>query len=238
MTQEDFISDEKLNALLDNELDDEERTQILALMQKDDEIGTRYKALRRVKESVAAAYLNPPSPPNQNTPHKSWTLRPLKAVAASLVLIFIGSIVGWLGSAQMSTEIFYSVAQVNSGELNNDKVLIHISSMHPQQVTAALQAAEYLLQSSKETDQNIQLEVVANVEGLGVLRLGSPYSERIRQLSTNYNNISFKACGIAKKVAALKEGKVIKLLPQAEDIPAALDQILLRISQGWTYVKG
>jgi len=238
MTQESFISDEKLNALLDNELDNEERTQILSLMQKDNEIVARYNELRRVKESVAAAYVNPPAPTYQTAQHKPWQLSPFRVIAASLALLFIGSIVGWLGGTKMSAEVFYSVAQVNAGELKNDKVLIHISSMNSQQVESALQAAEYLLQSSKETDGNIQLEIVANVEGLGVLRLGSPYSERIRQLSTKYNNISFKACGIAKKVAALKEGKVIELLPQAEDIPAALDQILLRISQGWTYVKG
>jgi len=241
MTQEEFISDEKLNALLDNELDSEERSQILSLMQENSEIAERYSALRRVKESVAVAYSNPPLPSYQSIENKSWKLSSSRMAIASAILLFTGSIIGWFGGIQMSQkspDTFFSVAQLKSVELKNDKILIHISSMNPQKVEAALQTAEHLLLSNKDVEGNLKLEVVANVEGLGVLRRGSPYSEAIQQLSSNHKNISFKACGIAKKVAALKEGREITLLPQAEDIPAALDQILLRIKQGWIYVKG
>jgi intracellular sulfur oxidation DsrE/DsrF family protein len=57
-------------------------------------------------------------------------------------------------------------------------------------------------------------------------------------LTKEYKNIKFLACGVAKQNATLRENKAIKLLPQAKDIPAALDQIVNRLQEGWTYLRG
>ena len=83
----------------------------------------------------------------------------------------------------------------------------------------------------------MELEIVANAQGLGILRENSLYSKKISSLTEAYSNVSFLACGIAKESARLKEGQDIKLLPEATEVPAALDQILKRIKLGWLYVR-
>ena len=118
------------------------------------------------------------------------------------------------------------------------KILLHISTAAPERVNAALDAAEEILADSRERGKNTRLEIVANAEGLAMLREGSPYAQRIQRMIEQYESISFKACGIAMETANLKEGIEVKLLPEAERVDAALDQILTRLRQGWTYIRG
>ena len=85
----------------------------------------------------------------------------------------------------------------------------------------------------------MQLEIVANAQGLAMLRDGSPFGKRIEAISNLYDNVAFLACGIAIQNVRLKEGiDEVKLLPQAQQIDAALEQILRRLKAGWAYVRG
>ena len=77
-----------------------------------------------------------------------------------------------------------------------------------------------------------------NAEGLNILRIESPYANQIASLSQDFKNVKFLACGMAKQNAMFRENKTIKLLPQATDIPAALDRIVNRLQDGWTYLRG
>lgn len=238
MKNKDFISDEKLNALLDKELDNDERSQILKLMQQDSSISERYCELRRVKEIVAAAYETPPVNDDRQIRANRIVPDSYRVAFASFIFLVIGSGIGWFGSQLIpnkSPDVFFSVEQFRASHPDNDKVLIHINTMDPDKVEAALDTAQQLLRENRDND--IELDIIANVAGLGILRTGSPYTNRITQLTLDHKNVTFKACGIAKSVAALKEGQDISLIPQAKDIPAALDEILMRIEQGWIYVK-
>lgn len=241
MIHKDTVSDEKLNALLDNELDGQERAQILHIMNTDAQLAERYCELRRVKESVSAAYAHLPIPIQSNKKAQDRRLKPVTMAAASVLLLSLGSVAGWVGGVQMTEnnpQMLNNIAQLQTANAYPDRLLIHINSMERHHVQSALDAAKQFLDTDNTTASRKQLEIVANAEGLGILRKGSRYTQTIQDLATNHRNVSFKACGIAKSVAALKEGRDIELLPQAEDIPAALDQILLRIKQGWVYVKG
>ena len=71
-----------------------------------------------------------------------------------------------------------------------------------------------------------------------MLRQGSPFTQRIEKIATQYHNASFLACGIAMETAKLKEGREIQLIPVAQRVPAALDRILMRLEDGWMYIKG
>jgi len=241
MIRGDSISDEKLNALLDNELDSEERAQILSIMQNNSGVANRYSELRRVKESIITAYDSPPlnsAVVNVSTLHKK---QKFSVAVASAGLLLIGSAVGWVGGTLLTDNkpsTFYNVAQLSSSLFNDNNILIHINTMDPDQVNLALEAAERLLQAEHNSGKVFKIEIVTNAGGLGILRQSSPYAELIQELASNYHNISFKACGVAKRTASLNEGREIQLLPQAEDIPAALDLILRRLKDGWIYVKG
>lgn len=71
-----------------------------------------------------------------------------------------------------------------------------------------------------------------------MLRAGSPFEGRIKSIVSKYDNVTFLACGRAKILAGFIEGREIHLLPEAIEIPAAIDQILKRLQMGWTYIRG
>jgi len=257
MNFNETFSDEQLNSLLDNELDDKDRVQIMEAMRHDKELAARYFEFSQNKEMVALAYKNLPSPRKSNdtltTPSLTtqWYDNKVQITFASLALIIFGGISGWAISSQFinqkiistkttqQTALFQTIAQLDPVTTKSSKVLLHINSMDEARVKAVLDKAEKLLHSSNTTSKNpLKLEIIANAKGLGILRLNSPYSERIKSIASQYSNVSFLACGIAKQNARLKEGRDIVLIPQAQNIPAALDRILNRIEEGWMYVRG
>jgi len=227
---------ENLNAFIDGQLATDERMQVFDALKRDESLSATLCELQRNDELIALTYGNIPS--SKYDPYVSATRfsQRKKQMLAASILFILSTIIGWQFHAQFSMEPktnIKDIAQVNFGTLDNNKVLIHISTMDAKRIEMALNKAESLLSTKK----HIQLEIVANAEGLGLLRNNSPYADRIQKISQQHKNISFKACGIAMKTAKLKEGNEIKLLPEAEKVPAALDQILQRLKLGWLYIK-
>lgn len=240
MSKPDLVSEEQLNALLDNELDAEERARILSAIAQDPLLQARHNELLRLKNMLTTAYHDVPQP----RPDKADTEYPPRRYlmgAASAALLVVGMLLGWFINAYVSDSsslIFKNIEQIDTVRLEGEKILLHISTNDSNRVRAALQLAESLLKNSRANHTHLKLEIVANAEGLNILRAGSPYAQEIATMSKEYKNVEFLACGIAKQNARLKEGVDIKLIPQAKDIPAALDQILIRLQQGWTYLRG
>ncbi|MDH5229854.1 MAG: hypothetical protein OEZ58_20265 [Gammaproteobacteria bacterium] len=237
MSDDDMISDEKLNLLIDNELHIEEKQQLLTLIRQDPELAARYQQLRELKDYMLSAYAEPPQALRFSNRQTISRQTSNLALAFSVGFLVLGVAIGWFGnhSFQPIAETpIYKAEELHSQQISKDNVLIHVSSMKPEEVNSALQMAEQIVQHNPLQ----QVEIVANLEGLGILQENSPYTNKIQTLAKNYNNISFKACGVAKKVAQLKTGKEIILLPEAGDVPSALDQILFRLKHGWVYIKG
>ena len=240
MSDHNLISDEQLNALLDNELDDEERTQILNSIAQNPNLQARYEELQRLKDMVVLAYRDVPQPKPDN-PAKRYFYKRYFNAFASAALLLLGIFGGWfigIYSDHTPESNIRKIEQINISNVNEEKILLHIGTNDSKRVQTALQSAEDLLHNSSTKHTHLILEVVANADGLSILRKGSPYAEKIATLTKEYENVKFLACGIAKQNAALKEGKTIELIPEAKDIPAALDQILNRLQEGWTYVRG
>ena len=236
------ISDEQLNALLDNEMADSERARLLEAIRTDKDLASRYCDLRQVKDMVKLAYNNPPLSTKQGLGHSMARRSSLPLSAAALLLMMLGGVIGWTISPTANNgeeaSSFYTVDRLNPGAIKSNRVLLHIASYDDDRVKATLEKVEELLQKSATEQTPIEIEVVANSDGLNILRTGSPYVSRIKSIAAKYDNVSFMACGVAKQNAKLREGKEIALIPEAVDIPAALDQILKRIKGGWTYVRG
>ena len=83
----------------------------------------------------------------------------------------------------------------------------------------------------------IELEVIANAGGLDLFREeASPYAMRIQQLSEQYPNVKFIACTNA--IERLREkGIEPHLIKSVHRGPTALDQVVKRMNDGWTYIK-
>ena len=240
MTSERRFSDAQLNSLLDNELDADQRASLLSAIQVDSELAARYAKLCQIKEMFNRAYSEPKQGYNRaQTLSKTHTSYRKLALVASLFLM-IGSFLGWF--TNVSTEgkpnQFATVASLDIPSLNAEKILLHINSMDVTRVTAVLDTAEKIITQRRSQQKPLELEIIANAAGIGVLQQGSSYAKRINTISAANQNVSFLACGIAKKIVKLKEGKEILLIPEALDIPAALDRILNRVEHGWVYVRG
>lgn len=142
-------------------------------------------------------------------------------------------------NGQQTGPSFHELTQAESVTQSNNKVLIHISKMDKQRIKLALDKAEQLLRDSQQQNKALQLEVIANAEGLALLREGSPFGQRIESMSNRHDNVAFLACGIAMQNVRLSEGiDEVNLLPQAQQVDAALEQILRRLKAGWAYIRG
>ncbi|MDH5178405.1 MAG: hypothetical protein OEZ39_04065 [Gammaproteobacteria bacterium] len=231
------IPESQLHAYVDGQLDTHERAEVLDATRTDAELARQLAELNRLKELVRLAYQNPP-PPRQ-LPHSrpARLSRSGQAIAASCLLT-LGLVAGWWAHTPAPGPGFQELSQLDQPIPPGDRVLLHISKMDTQRITHALDKAERLLQNSVQQHRPLQLEIVANAEGLGMLREDSPFGDRIRTMRQQHTNVRFLACGIAMENARLKEGREPKLLPEANKINAALEQILGRLKEGWIYVKG
>lgn len=239
MNGHDEFSTAELNAFVDGRLPVDRVRQLQEAMAADPELAAQLQRLQTINALAAQSYRHvpvPEAPPDFVQPETPAWL----SLAAILALALIGGgIVGWMINQHNSpaAPAMQTLANFQPQQSDATKILLHISTAAPERVNAALDAAEEILADSRERGKNTRLEIVANAEGLAMLREGSPYARRIQRMIEQYESISFKACGIAMETANLKEGIEVKLLPEAERVDAALDQILTRLRQGWTYIR-
>jgi len=239
MTNGDGIPQDRLNGYVDGQLSAEETRELRALIDEDEALAEEVRRLREINKLAVAAYRDIPEPrPARRAPTPAVPRYWRNAAALALLAIGVAAGYQWhTGAVPPQTPAIESLAQVDPGTLHAHKILLHISTMDPKRVDSALDAVQRILAADRRRGRRVQVEVVANQSGLGILRAGSPYAARIRQLQENYGNLSFKACGIAMATARLKEGARVRLLPQAQRVDAALEEILKRLKQGWTYIR-
>lgn len=229
-----FISDEELNAFLDEQLDANERDRILDAINSDSDVSKRMSELSLLRDMVQHAYEDLPRR-RQFTKQIATTSKVHWAVAACLVLS-VGVIVGWFGHQGFTTGEQVAKSDVIApAELSN--VILHITSADPDKISAALDKAESMLISYQQQNKDLRLEVIANDGGLNLMREGmSSFQPRIQQLKSKYGNIEFLAC--AKAIKRLQEkGIDVELLPEVRVAPSALRQIIQRMQEDWRYVK-
>jgi intracellular sulfur oxidation DsrE/DsrF family protein len=240
MSMHEQISEERLSAFIDGQLDAEEYAQVLEALRRDEAAAQKVWAMREDMELLALAYRDPPLPRDGAIDRRPRRTAARLGTAAAALLMLLGAVVGWfigIESGGVGAPAFEEVAHFDAGKADASKILLHISTMDHDRIEAALDTAEEVMESRETAGRAVQLEVIANAEGLGVLRAGSPYARRIHELATRHRNIKFLACGIARENARLKEGGEIKLIPEATEVPAALEQILSRVKLGWLYIR-
>ena len=239
------ISNELLNAYLDNELDSDERAEIMTALENDSALAGRLCELRNIKELTQLAYRTPISEAKSRSHWKFGKQYAHMAVAATLFLA-VGALAGWfahdgigMNSVLRSQQQIVSDSSLSelSAVTEQKKVILHIDTADPEKLTTALDSAEDLLVTSADNGVPLALEIIANAKGLDLLRVDTtPSAERIRDLSNKYDNLSILACNRA--IQRLEElGINVNLVPEAQIAPSALDQIVHRLKQGWVYIK-
>jgi len=240
MTTRNNFSDEQLQAFVDDEIEVSERAEIMEAIRQDDELACRVCELLQMKDAVRLAYREPEQPAhNQDRWKKAQKTRWSYRVAAAVLIFATGTVTGLVLQTQklVPAGITSPLASAGSIDHNLKRLVIHISSARADRMEQALDDAEQLLVSYQAHPELVQLEVVANAEGLKLLRADtSPYPDRIRKMAQQFSNISFLACSRTIEKLQMR-GIEVHLLPQARVIPGALEEIVDRLQQGWVYIR-
>jgi hypothetical protein len=227
--RQDF-SDERLNAFVDNELGAQEREEILAAIADDADLSQRLCALRSTKELVRHAYGHVPSYSRARGRRVSlWS----GALAAGLALV-AGVLIGWQGHrAAVSPSDSPLAGLGNLFAPQPTRVLLHLDSAQAERMEEALDLVEAYLDKTRHA----RVELVVNNSGLDLLRQeATPHAARIAALAARYEMLAFVACGNA--IARYRNaGLDVTLVPEARVERTAVEHIVDRVRQGWTYLK-
>lgn len=236
------ISDERLNAFVDRELDRAEEGALLEAMQRDPQLEQRACELRATRDLVRHAYRDEaPSRGGRrdDSPKASrWT------TIAAMILIAVGTVAGWTAHAWQQGDEEGEVSRlarragVVAQVASTHRVVLHVSSSAPERLSRMLDDAEDMLRGARAAGRPVAVEIVANNTGLDLLRIDGPaaISRRLTSLRADYPNLTLVAC--AQTIERLREkGVVVQLLPDTVVATSALDEIVQRIHEGWTYVR-
>lgn len=234
MSAQGKFSDNHLHAFVDGQLPGEEREQLLSAMENDVELREQVCALHRTKEWVNLAFDGaqaPQHPLPTDTGSGRWMR--MFGLAASLLLMSTGFLLGWLTSSTtrepLDSVVLHDIAE------GNHKVVLHIDRSDPSRFTEVLDGAEELLRTYR--DAGMEVDVLANAGGIDLLRVDvSPYAQRIARMMRKYNNLHFIAC--ANTLQRLKEkGIQPVLIDHTQQDSTAVEHIIHRLQQGWAYVR-
>ena len=241
------LSDEMLNAFVDQELSRPEMDEVLQALKDDPQVAAEVCSLRHTKLLVRHAYrLDGASAVSRRTGWRAWAGR----ACAMLCLLVLGGLLGWSvekASAPAPSIHFTLAAPAYAAaprlvSLTNVKpqahdILLHLDSGDPRKMAAALDYAQQILDQARSQGVQARIEIVANSYGLNLLRADrSPLIARIAALSRQNANLTFVACG--QSLARFRnEGQTVRLIPQAKVTSSAVSEIARRLQEGWTYIQ-
>ena len=241
----DSLSDETLNALVDNEFPASERADLLAYLQTDEASRQRVCEINHLKDRVKTAYSDIPQPV-QGVETKAAKRSKYSMVAG---LFFASVILGlaFLGvNSSHNTEAQRIVMldpegrgqKLSQNTSDEMRVIFHVSNTTRFNADELLDDIESLLQQSIQDNQQVRVEVVAHAAGLDLLRERlSTAKPRIAAMSNQYPELTFVAC--LNTVARLKREKGIdvKLISEAVSTRSGVAHVVMRQQQGWLYIQ-
>lgn len=227
------ISDELLNAFADNELAGPEKAELLERIARDEALRTKVCETWHLKEMMRSAHPLPdgkPAKPGRSRRHVFGL-----SLAACLLLL-IGAGGGWLAHDEYDDE-WIPAPEVKAIQAQGGRVVLHLVSGDARELDAALRKAEQLASARDKTGGRIQVELIANGTGIRLLQAGdSSLARRVAALRELHVNVRLVACNEAMN--RLRErGVGVDLLPDVEVVPSAVDEIAVRINQGWRYLQ-
>lgn len=235
------ISEEMINAFIDDELDQQDRFAIKEAMQNDTELRARIESLCALKKTVKLSYQQLPVVDGRSSGNYSVTDSRMQHVAMVTVLT-VGLLLGWLARGEYGSGE-HSEAYANTIQLDtqvaeqSSKVILHVSSSEPDKLNYTLQQISRIIAQYKSHKMDFEIEVVANASGIDLLRDDvSPYKQEIIDVMDRYQNVTFIACNNAIDRLRL-QGIEPRFITHTRTGVTAVDQIVKRLQQGWVYLK-
>jgi uncharacterized protein len=239
---EQIVSDEYLNAFVDNQLDATERIRVFESIRQNESLKDRVCEITGLKEMMQYAYKAPPAHAS-NRPTRNRSMHTRFQALAACILLCLGGITGWMAhtwagmSSGQELKNFVQNSLPNENISDFRRVIVHVSNSNPLIAKAALDETESLLESYKRNDRRIQVELIANKDGVNLFRADfSHQKKRISHLQEKYPNLKILVCG--QTIGKLRsKGESIRLLPHVGIASSAAEQINMRLEEGWGYVR-
>jgi len=231
------VSNELLGAFVDKELACSDNRTIAEELKTNPEMAARAQSMLDLKTAIKQAYPEPTAKNNDSVKPRSSRKLLTQSIAASVILglgLLVGSTINRPG--QSINDALFGI-KLQPVAQHEDKVLLHISTAELNKLDFLLTKTERLLRDSRNSNHPLNIEVIANSDGINLLRkTTTPYEERIQQLQQRYENLEFIAC--ANTIKRLKKsGNNVQMLDGVKADTPALDTIINRMDKGWTYVK-
>ena len=243
MSDKKQYSDEHLNAFIDDQLDTAEKTEILDEVRHNAELSQRICKLQKLHNLVQLSYQSIDVPEqHQNTDNKKSVTK-VKWFAAASFLLALGMVMGWVSHQSMNASSISDIAKITqnpslTNNADNWKLMLHVSTANPNKLNIVLDEAETMLKQYAGSSRNLQLEILANSEGLALVSdSGKNYNKKLQMLQQKYNNLAVVVCGETLKRVQRKQANKIKLLPDTDVVSSAINQIVKRQQGGWSYIR-
>lgn len=241
---ENKLSEEFLNAFVDDQLGPEEKSRALIELSRDEALNRQVCELRKLRDLVRMAYADV-QPPSAEA-RASASSRRLGLGVAAAVTLALGVVLGWTlherpadapPAVQAPGTMLVEAAPEDAGEAQL-KIVVHLNESTPKRVEQTLDELESLLKLYRSTGQVARVELVVNGDGLALLRSDlSPAPERVRRMQQDYDNLTFIACQNTIDRLKRDTGVVARLLPGVVVIDSGVAQLMRRQNQGWAYIQ-
>ena len=143
------------------------------------------------------------------------------AVKLSVILLLAAPMGLWAQSSTTATETFPP----------KYRVVMQVSNPEPRGWHQTLNNAMALTKNVGR--ENVQIEIVANGMGIGMLKYNSPDAKEVAAVLGL--GVKVLACGETMKALMLEKDD---MLPNIGFVPGGLIEVLDRQRDGWQYVKG
>lgn len=236
--------DMELNAFIDGELSTEQQAELLEAMRADPELARQACELSQLKAQLRLAYATPPQPRRRavNKAKSSW-----QAIAASVALLAVGLVSGWLLHAKApewytGTDRIVVLDPDGRGQspavADETRIVFHLTN--PDQTVAGelLDEVEGMLTAYQAEGRPLRVEVVSHSEGLNLLRESlTLHKGRIHRLAEKFTNLTFVACRNTIERLKVERGIEVRLIPDAEVIDSGVTHVVKRQREGWSYIR-
>ena len=218
MNSGEKISDEHLNAYIDNELDSVERDRVFEAINADPELNAQLSEIKKLKELVRYAYAAK-HPKRRNT---LFSGSRLGAIAAALAFVIVGAYLGWMGHSAFKNSSVAFAKQAG--------VVIQVSDNDPAKWDAALINAKNVRKEFPQ--EKMEIEIVAYGPGLEMFKNSSRIKSRLDEATQA--GVKLLACGNTMKMTNTAK---TDLLPAVEVVKAGVVEIMQKQQQGYSYIR-
>lgn len=228
----------KLSALVDNQLPDDEKEQLLKQLSNSPDLQEKLRALQELKLLTKHAYADiEPAQDASSTQSTRW-LR-VAGIAATFMLSALILLVNGQDSlgrgADAERMTIVELEQHLNQQSGIHRVVLHLDQPDPRVFAKTIDTAHRLLDDYRS--KGIEVEIIANSGGIDLMRADiSPYVHEVESLNDGYSNIKFVVCNNAIN-RAMEKGETIELIKNTRIAPSAVGHVVHRLKEGWTYVK-